>query len=271
MPTVLRTYESTYKSYSYSKDPSFFGTVGIKATHLKNGDGKEYLKFRYKYTGLSEGDGMTIAHPFHGLDEKLVHYKDGCIVRYSRMVKKMLDFLLMDDLELQRHIGRTYSDDYRRGIILSLIHLKVRREGDIVNNAKWISCSGDEMNERKLALHFYGDQAENPDSYSDVTAVVSHLTYDDGDQYISILYGYDYNGSKTCFINKSIPKTNPFYGQGTGIQEHLDGDIVKYNPMIKEMVNTLLINELEFKKQEGYDYPKCYRNGIILALVHFWD
>uniref|UniRef100_A0A6C0EII3 Uncharacterized protein n=1 Tax=viral metagenome TaxID=1070528 RepID=A0A6C0EII3_9ZZZZ len=252
--TYERTYESSYKSYGYNKDPAFFETVKIKATHQK-----QYLKLNYTYTTI---DKMESCHPFHGQTPQFTNYKDGCIVRYSTMVQKMLDFLLMDDSELLNHIGNTYPDDYRRGIIFSFIHLKVREKDDIINISNWVSY------DKRLILNFYGDQPKNTGVYCQVNALISYMTYEDGNKFASVEYQYTYNGFVDSVHN--IPKMNPFYNQGS-IQEHVDGDIVRCNPMIKAMLDTLSINDLEFKHSEGYEYPKCYRNGIILSISHFWD
>jgi len=67
------------------------------------------------------------------------------------------------------------------------------------------------------------------------------------------------------------PDTHPFFKQIIDIKEHQDGDIMKYNLMIKSMLDMLFMSDQELLKYIGKTYPDDYKKGIILSFLNFLD
>ena len=112
---------------------------------------------------------------------------------------------------------------------------------------------------------------KDPDKYCEVSITVKHLKYDDGEQFIDIAYKYGYSEKLSALDSKELQDTHPFYDQSTNIQEHKEGDIVKFNPMIKAMIKMLFTPDDKIDKYSGKTYPDDYKKGIMLSLLNFWD
>jgi len=112
---------------------------------------------------------------------------------------------------------------------------------------------------------------KDPEIYCDVTITVKHLKYEDGEQFIDIAYNYGYSKMHPSIDRTKLPDTHPFYGESTNIQEHQEGDIVKFNPMIKAMIKMLFTPDNQMDKYAGKTYPDDYKKGIMLSLLNFWD
>ena len=112
---------------------------------------------------------------------------------------------------------------------------------------------------------------KDPVIYCDVTITVKHLKYEDGEQFIDIAYNYGYSKKHPSIDLTKLPDTHPFYGESTNIQEHQEGDIVKFNPMIKAMIKMLFTPDDKMDIYAGKTYPDDYKKGIMLSLLNFWD
>ena len=112
---------------------------------------------------------------------------------------------------------------------------------------------------------------KDPEIYCDVTISVKHLKYEDGEQFIDIAYNYRYSKKHPSIDRPKLLDTHPFYGESTNIQEHQDGDIVKFNPMIKAMIKMLFIPDDQMDQYAGKTYPDDYKKGVMLSLLNFWD
>jgi hypothetical protein len=70
-----------------------------------------------KYKQSSTSNNFK-THPFNDLtQEQFDNMKDGVIILENDLTKKLVEYLMMNDDELQQKIGRTFPNDYRKHII----------------------------------------------------------------------------------------------------------------------------------------------------------
>ena len=127
MTIILSNYTTQFKSFNLKRNSDIYCLVNITAQHLKNKLGDEYIKIKYDYNYSEKhpkiDDNLTPdTHPFYKQIIDIKEHQDGDIMKYNLMIKSMLDMLFMRDQELSKHIGKTYLDDYKKGIILSFVN-----------------------------------------------------------------------------------------------------------------------------------------------------
>jgi len=122
---IITERTTSFKSFNFNKDPKFFCLVKIRVKHLKYEEGDNYLDISYNYSYSDNHpkvlDGqIPDTHPFYGKNGNVLEHKDGDIVRLNSMVKEMIKMLFLEDSKLEKHIGRSFPDDYKKGIMRSL-------------------------------------------------------------------------------------------------------------------------------------------------------
>ena len=126
------------------------------------------------------------------------------------------------------------------------------------------------VSENSTTFKSYNSE-KDPEIYCDVAISVKHLKYEDGEQFIDIAYNYGYSEGHPLIDGTKLPNTHPFYNKSINIQEHKEGDIVKFNPMIKAMIKMLFTPDDKMDNYLGKTYPDDYKKGIMLSLLNFWD
>ena len=90
---------------------------------------KETYKIEYKYRYKKDNRISNLtnkifkSHPFYGCDETIKSLSDGEIIIKNSMTTQMIKFLLMDDLELEKHSGNSTPQHYRNIIMINLVQL----------------------------------------------------------------------------------------------------------------------------------------------------
>ena len=126
---VIMTEEATVFFYdeNTNKTNAFF-EVHIIVKTLRYSTGVEYYDVTYKYKfhkeELIEPDDilhyMKVLHPFFKEESD---GKRGVIIKKNRMIKEMVEFLLMSDERLATEIGMTTPQRYRLDIIHGLARM----------------------------------------------------------------------------------------------------------------------------------------------------
>ena len=115
----------------------------------------------------------------------------------------------------------------------------------------------------------------NPEIYCNTKITVKYLKYEHekGTVYVDISYNYSYSNKHPKILNKKLSDTHPFYACVSDIQEqHTEGDIVRLNNMIEEMITILFLEDSVLEEQIGRTFPDDYKKGVMRSLgPNFWD
>ena len=112
---------------------------------------------------------------------------------------------------------------------------------------------------------------KNNDIYCLVKIIAQLFKNESGDEYIKVKYDYNYSEKHPEINHNMTPDTNPFFNQLIDIKEHQGGGIIKYNFMIKSMVDMLFMSDEELSKYIGKTYLDDYKKAIMLSFVNFLD
>lgn len=80
---------------------------------------KKYDNSIYYYISY-QTDQINIAHPFYNNKELMEHIEGDIIIKNS-MTEKMIEYLLMDENELENYSGNTSAMDYKKNIMIDLV------------------------------------------------------------------------------------------------------------------------------------------------------
>jgi hypothetical protein len=125
--TILSENSTTFKSYNSDKDPEIYCDVTITVKHLKYEDGEQFIDIAYNY-GYSKKHPSVYrttlpdTHPFYDESINIQEHKVGDIVKFNPMIKAMIKMLFIPDDQMDQYVGKTYPDDYKKGIMLSLLN-----------------------------------------------------------------------------------------------------------------------------------------------------
>ena len=115
----FRTSSFKYRSPTAVGNDHYVVEISVK--DLTYSDGKKYMDIGYKFTPVVETKGHGIYnHPFYNNDDFLGN--DGEVIAKNPMTSLMVDYLLMDDMELSEFSGHTTPQKYKHNIMLSILH-----------------------------------------------------------------------------------------------------------------------------------------------------
>ena len=97
--------------------------ITIKVIFNKT-SGNYHISYKNKFSNQDElkDNEVNKADPFY-YDENLIEHKDGDIIVKNKMTTTMLEFLLMEDTELEKYTGNTDVSEYRKIIMGNIARL----------------------------------------------------------------------------------------------------------------------------------------------------
>ena len=101
------------------------------------------------------------------------------------------------------------------------------------------------------------------DNQCTVNVTAKTLLYAEGGEYNDIAYTYEYSNPDATYLS-------PFANTHIDVDSS-EGDIIKRNPMIDQMIETLFMTELDIGAIIGHADPIQYKVNIMRALSMFWD
>ena len=104
----------TFKNEMNPHDP-FYCKVGIKVDEILYDTGEKYFDIGYTYDYHGEESSRRLIQPLYKADDH-----DGVIVLKNTMTEVMVDYLLMDDEDLQKVAGSSTAQHYRLQIMRNL-------------------------------------------------------------------------------------------------------------------------------------------------------
>ena len=125
--TIISENRTTFKSYNSDKNPKIYCEVTIIVKHLKYENDEQFIDIAYTY-GYSEehpsihNTNLPDTHPFFNQPKNIQYDMFGDILKFNPMIEAMIQMLFTPDNKMDIFTGKTYVDDYKKGIMLSLLN-----------------------------------------------------------------------------------------------------------------------------------------------------
>lgn len=82
------------------------------------------------------------------------------------------------------------------------------------------------------------------------------------------MFDISYTYSYSCEMGKLA---HPFAKYPYLKKYHEEGELIKYNDLSRTLIQYLLMNDSELKKQIGHSTTQHYRTMILKSIANFWD
>jgi hypothetical protein len=128
MSTIVSIEKKNFKFYEneYVKNPYYDVLVTVTDKIYENGENFYYIDYKYNFIPSCKKSEeynnkcRKTCFPFNKFDNKDETRYNGEIVKKNELTTILVKFLLMDNLELEKHTGSTTAQTYRSCIMESL-------------------------------------------------------------------------------------------------------------------------------------------------------
>jgi len=118
--TIVSTRENTFKFINeFNQSDKSFYTINVKIEENLYTDGKSYYDISYKYKFEGDEKSKKTIHPFYN-GKNLEDNTSGVIIYKNKLTEIMVEYLLLNNKELEKVSGISTSQCYRTNIMLSL-------------------------------------------------------------------------------------------------------------------------------------------------------